>query len=560
MERSIFKLLICLSIGVFLTSDLLAAGSSSGKAYKEYVRRLKTLNRQICPSSVRREYLQLKKEYQKYGSYLPTLSISQRRQVDHKTIFNHLPLLKSKLSWVKGEIKVLEKTPFQGKSVKKKRQRVIRSIQKELRRLLREKEKKVLMQSSSSQKNFNWDLSILTKLYRELFSQLSFLQNFSHPVDHFQNRRDFESWRQRWLLTQEIYAERKKNSLFFQRKIYEDGTLVDGRSDIYLRTALDTVEIKLQNNKFDRELVDDLFWVLEQVEFFLKKGQKAYLEAFRLWQKKIEHQIDFYESLLRGESADSQLAERRRSQKKLRQFVAERQSQVFVQVALWPEVYRRLFVFDQILLLEVGRATVENYRERQDVARVVNLRKELSRYNGLKKNQSLYKSLPKKLRQKNYSWLQLMFREGEFSFTHYFIPAVENTFCFDFYKTARQTRFKNVSLVLGLFSSGFDKKGFRATRYFSRRSMIGKISMDEMWSDYKRIGYQWGRRIRNTKKQTSYIQSKKHLYIDSYWKQGRRIDILQIGPRRYFVDRNQEEMIFYNYRDPDLFSFFEKVP
>lgn len=537
----------------------LAKEKPLSKTYTEYVKRLQVLNKQTCSNKVRRDYLSLKKNYQKYGSYLPTLSLGKRRQVDDKAISENLPVLKSKLSWVSRERKKLVENRFHLRAIKKKRRQKISKIKKEMERLLRDKEKRVLAQTGPLKEPFKWNLSILRKLYGGLLSELSFLQNFAYPVDHFKNRKDFDSWRRQWLQIQEIYKEKKKNSLFFRRKVYEDGAIVDGRSDIYLRTALDTIEIKLQQDQLDRELVDDLFWVLEQINLFLGKGHNAYVKAFDLWQKKIEHQIDFYQSVLRNESVDLELAERRRSQKKLRQFITDRHSEVFQKVALWPEVDRRLFVFDQILLLEVGRATVENYRERQDVARVVNLRKELSRYNGLKKNQSLYKSLPTKIRSKNDPWLQLMFREGEFSFTHYFIPAVESTFCFDFYKTAKQTRMKNIFLVLNLFSSGLGDKKFKATRYFSRRSMIGKIAMDEMWSDYRRIGYQWGRQVRNTQNLISQIKKRQYLYIESYWKEDRRIDILQINQRRYFVDRNQEKILFYNYRDPDLFSFFEKV-
>ena len=120
---------------------------------------------------------------------------------------------------------------------------------------------------------------------------------------------------------------------------------------------------------------------------------------------------------------------------------------------------------------EVGRLDVDGSLERREVTRVVAKRTGVKEYKTPAKNSLLYRKIRKKLKDKytNYPWLNVLFKEGEFSFTYYFLYASVRTFCPEMTLSGRSLRKENVKIGIETLRN---YKDTNSVRYFSRASML----------------------------------------------------------------------------------------
>jgi hypothetical protein len=220
-----------------------------------------------------------------------------------------------------------------------------------------------------------------------------------------------------------------------------------------------------------------------------------------------------------------------------------------------------LYVFDQILLHEVGNATISNFRDREDVAQVVINSRFDPDLSVLDDDEQLYDYLTaqgiseKILKQP--SWLNVMFKELRFSFTLYYIPAVHHVFCPDFYRTAEVTRIKNLNLITEILRE--PRLDFHAIRYYSRWSMIGRIDMEHVWKGFQLIPERVGARYTDDKWLKRAVTNSKYRYLYTFTDlYGVQHHALEIGNKTYAMRGSLEKPDFYAYRDPHKFRFFEK--
>lgn len=525
----------------------------------DYLQFLKSHAQKICPVSEQKKFNNLYKEYRAAGQYLP---LNEKQKLDLATIKKNFGLITQKRDWIANLQKELLKKDQSYPGVT-----VGDSIQVTIDELTALKRDFVATTNTKAQKKIQNQsqkkLSELHKKFRQLTQKVPFLLSFGYPVDHLKNRDLYEKAKYDGNRTRE-------NDIYFQRKIYEDGLPRPGTNltDIYERTTFDSIEIRLKQNPSDflpEDILYDLKWLLSRTRHILKKGKPYMLAQLEQWGRQIEESANFYQEVIVSESAHhpSQLGSRHaQASRNLSDFVRTKHAQIYEALAKQPEWIQALYIMDQILLNEVGRATNENYRDRKDISQIVINRSQHPIYSKIESKEKLFPylrkiNLPKGKKIEDYLWLNTLFKEGEFSFTMFFIPAVEHSICPDFYSVARSTRKKNILLAIDQLRH--PDTGFGALRYFSRFSMIGKIDISSLWTRYQPIPERPGRMISHKKSFLSQIKAKKYQYLYRYTTiEGDDFDVIEHEGKTYAVRNLFENPVFYNHRDPHLFRYFEE--
>src|SRR5690606_749716 len=254
---------------------------------------------------------------------------------------------------------------------------------------------------------------------------------------------------------------------FLYRKLLEDGAYNKNRtgSDIYLRTTIDTLHFELKQHGFylSEDARYDLDFVLGRIESELSRGKDRILERLSEWEERTRRTVDFYKSLTLPEnqvpSIDSDksstpnrqlILEYNKATNYLKEFVYKKQAEVYKYWLNQPELTRAVFVIETILLNEVGGVDGDDALERMDVARVVLNRLDKPKYLEIGKNEFIYpylKNVTTDFHLKNETWLNALFKQGEFSFTYYYMSGVAKIFCPDMAPGAKRLRKKNIEIA-----------------------------------------------------------------------------------------------------------------
>lgn len=522
---------------------------------ERYTQLLKAWTETSCPPKVRREFQELYKRYRAAGFYIPVAD----GEVQTETVRDHLPRIEKKLKWIQSLQKNLRKKdlPRFTRISSPLRQRVneLLDYKKDYQLATSKKKKSKIARRSAKA------LKSLHKEFMDFTDEIPFLLSFEFPVDHLANRMAYERLKAEG-------NEKAAAEVFFRRQIYEDGALDPdhSRSDLYLRTTLDTIAQNL-NQKVEflaEEPRFDLEWALGLIEENLGRGKRVQLNRLAEWEARTRNELGFYRELIsedgRGKS-EKLLATKAKATAELRDFVYRKHTKTYEFFSQQPELHQALFVFDQILLNEIGLAESSNYRDRRDVSQIIINRRYNTLYSKLAKEESLYTYLRAHTRLTDgdinlAKWLNVMFKEEQFSFTLYFIPAVERVFCPDFYKTARVSRERNLTLALDLLRK--PRTDFRALRYFSRFSMVGKVDMGQMWDGYVPLPPEPGRSVRLTARLREALENRLYRYLYNFvGSDGDTYHVLEIGKRSYVVKGLTSQPKLFQYRNPHHFTYFQ---
>ena len=118
-------------------------------------------------------------------------------------------------------------------------------------------------------------------------------------------------------------------------------------------------------------------------------------------------------------------------------------------------------------------------------------------------------------------------------------------------------RRQNVKISLNSINeySG-DFKGFR---YFSRVSMLGKINMASVWTDYQKLPEQVGYKSKNQAKLMRFFLADKYTHFYKFTDiKGLEYEALRIDEEVYSMRWVKGKPIFFDYRNPHLFTYFSK--
>lgn len=526
----------------------------------QYLNLLREQMKLTCPRGTLEEYQLKYLAFKDDGFYVPQL----QGNVDRITLKRSLPLLKEKLAWLKSVQKHIKNKPYSEKKIKQSAQKLKLQITAllQLRRQLEWKQGVSKQEMVGAAKKINGE-------FQNLMNLMPFLKNFKSPANHLVNRSTYEKLRTTAVAASEI---QEKNFAYMVRKIYEDGTFntSGARSDLLLRTAIDTVLLRAQDlSKFDEDQRYDVEWVLNQIPTVLSYGPKEIQRRVDSWTERTAQTISFYEKLIVDTQSPAvmnlmnSLKAREHAGEILRDYVQKKQSQVYKFWAKQEELHKAMFALETILLHEVGAAKVSNVLFREDVAQVVFNRTRLKEYSKFREKSRLFQLLTTEElltgdEIQRERWLNTMFKEGEFSFASFFLSASKYTFCPDMSPIAVKSRNENIELIIRKLKNPRPK--FDALRYFSRVSMVGKIGMESLWEGYEREPEEPGLFLEKTNSALKQEMAKMQFeflyqFVDL---EGRMFHVIRMNDVIYSVENAKLDPKFYEFRDPNLFRFFRK--
>lgn len=566
LSHKLFPFGISLAIFTSCASSTLNWKGDMSQHVASYMSSFDKFRKEVCKPETEEKFDSDLLAYRGQGYWIPELD----DDVDVETIKLLLPQMEKKLEWIKTQ-----KERVQKKGIPK--QKVTEKIRKDLEKLLQykkyeleEDEKKKIASRSASLK----ELEKLKKSYETLVSEVPFLTNFQFPVDHLKNRKVYDSYKGK----EDVESVKISNYAFLYRKLLEDGAYNKNRtgSDIYLRTTMDTLYFEIRDHGFylSEDARYDFDFILGKIDSELARGKDRILERLTEWEERTQRTYDFYKSLtlpenqvqaVKGDKNSTPnrqlILEHNRATDKLKEFVYSKQADVYKYWLNQPELLRAIFVIETILMNEVGGVDGDEALERMDVARVVMNRLDKPQYLSIGKKEFIWpylKKITSDYHLKNEKFLNALFKQGEFSFTYYYMSGVSKIFCPDLSKKAKKLREKNIEIALKVLKE--DDSSFKATRYFSRASMIGRIHMDSVWDDYQPYPERPGLLAEGQRKLLGAFQKSAYTFLYSFKDpEQETYQVLEIDGKVYALSDKNGLKVFYSYRNPHYFRYFSKI-
>lgn len=530
----------------------------------EYLKAQKEFSDTLCTPGVEKTYKELDTKYRGDGNFIPVL-LDQK--VDQKTIKATLPLIKEKIIWIKSQESNVNKVEsFEEVS------QTLKRIENEVA-VLQEAKKDMFLAKTKEQKadiqeRAKKQFTQLMKEVENLKNQAPYLLSFKFPLNHLALRADYEKFK--GIATKE--ARSKANAIYLNRRVVQDGSYDENltRNDSVIRAGFDTLYLSLTKDK-DRSLLTDneradFKFVLTNFQNLLDLGKETLSKRYVEWADRAERSLTFYQDLADGKKiktsdtatatdVTSVLEERARSLYNLKEFVLKKEAASYEYWSKKSELFQYLYALETILYAEVGRVDAPDALERRDVAQVVINRFSHDIYSNMGAEDSLNEYFSKDLKTKEHKWLNVLFKEGEFSFTYFYIPGNLHIYCPDMSKVGQFLRRENVRIALGLLNK--PRKDFPAMRYFSRVSMFGRIEMDSLWENYKAVGEVPGKPVKNKKMLGDLYKQDRYKYLYDFETDDKKKTyiVVEMKGRPYVVDFNKPTQVYY-YRNPNQFRYF----
>lgn len=523
--------------------------SNPSKVLKRYEKYHKRFSKKVCRPGTEEKFNKLYQDYLSFGFYIPTLKSGK---VDVDTIRENLSLVKDKIRFIQSNIHFLKNNYSYEKA-----NEILNRIQLDLKDVARKKTELRFKNSDKTKKASRDAIGTLGRHYIELLDSAPFLLSFMFPVDYFELRSQYDDPDNRKKLP-------LKNKIYFIRKIVEDGAQEKnvGRNDKFFRALVSTVYLRLKNQGdfIDDELYYDMSDLVSGFKKQLKYGKEKLISRQQEWLERTAKILDFYKDIVRNykkspKKMDDYLSKKKLALQRLRDYVHRKQAETYYFWRLRPETYRALFSVETILMNEVGRLDVDGSLERREVTRVVAKRTGMKEYTIPSDSSLLYKEIRKKLKNKytEYPWLNVLFKEGEFSFTYYFLHASVRTFCPEMTFAGRSLRKENVNIGIETLK---DFKDTDSIRYFSRASMLGRISMHKIWERFIAISEKPGLPVKNGKYLLERVRRKEFYWLYDFRFEDDKFWAIEIDKKRYIFEEGADQ--FYKYRNPYYFTYFKE--
>lgn len=534
---------------------------------KSYMTSFAKFREKICVPKAESIFTESLKKFRGQGYWIPEL----KDDVDVESISLLIPEFEKKLAWIKKERAEVEKK----KSLPD--DKILNNIRHLLSELLKLKKGELSSDEAVKTASRKASLKLMGRLasdYETLIKKVSFLSNYQHPVDHLKNRKVHDEYREK----EDEASVKVANYTFLYRKLLEDGAYNSDHtgSDIYLRTTIDTLYFELKQHDFylSEDARFDLEFVLGKIESELKRGKTKIVERLTEWEERTARTLSFYKSLTLAENnlpitIDGRkttanrvlIEEHNKAADALKKFVYTKQAEVYNYWLHQPELARAIFVLETILLNEVGGVDGDDALERMDVARVVMNRLDKPKYLVVGKKELLYPYIKKVISDsqlKSERWLNALFKQGEFSFTYYYMSSSALIFCPDMAQGAKKLRAQNVEIALQVLKE--QNTSFQATRYFSRASMIGRIHMDSIWEDYIPYPERPGLLAEGQETLRGKLRDGQYTFLYGFQDPSQLFyQVLEIDGKNYAMAEKNGIKLFYYHRNPHYFRYFTKT-
>lgn len=531
----------------------------------EYLKLHDRFNKKVCTPGAEEKYWELYRDFRGDGHYIPVLGDGK---LDRMTVSRFVPEIESKATWIASLAKDLEKQKdFNNvkSALKNLERRLDQALELKRKIYFSKEEKERALATVESQ----YAMLALKDSYDVLAKSIPYLLSYKFPVDHFQLRENYDDVKH----SEDPKEIQRKNEVYFFRKIVQDGAQNNdtGGSDGFLRAVLDTVAIELdkKENILPEFLRHDIAWVIKAVDGHISRyGKEKIIKRLKEWELRTKRELEFYVSLKNDrvksgnhfETSLEILSRKEKARYLLKDYVLKKQKEVYEFWSKQSQLNQAIFSLETILFNEVGRFDGSDALERKDVAQVVINRSLIDRYNKMSERDSLFNYLSQHHRkhQDEYPWLNVMLKEGEFSFTYFFITGSVRVFCPEQTRIGKALIRENVRLGLTILKEpNFD---FEALRYFSRSSMLGRISMDRLWKDYAPIPERPGKLVvNNDARYRKLYANNKMVFLYSFTApNGTEYHVYEYDDRE--VVREPKSGRFYTYRNPHFFKYFKPTP
>jgi len=531
-----------------------------------YLNVFKDFRAKVCSPGDEPHFNKLLKKYRGQGYWIPEL----KDDVDVEALKFIIPEIELKISWIQKEKNKILKI----KNLSSEKTSTLKNLFKEIVSL---RNNELYPDENQKIKARKKSLELITKLkkeYLKITKEFSFLTNHRFPVDHLKNRKVYDFLKERT----DAESVKSANRAFLTRKVMEDGTYLKNHtsSDIYFRTTLDTLFFELNEHDFylSESARYDLEFVITKLDLELNKGVKYFLERFTEWEDRTIKTLQFYQSLtleentkeivVKGKKTSKNrilIAEHNQATQALKDFVYSKQAEVYKYWLSKSSLEKAIFVMETILINEVGNVDGEDALERMDVARVVLNRLDRPDYTTMDRKDFVFpyiRSLTQDSKIAEEKWLNILFKQGEFSFTYYYMSGSSKIFCPDIAKEAIKLRKQNIEIALLALKDV--QTQFKTTRYFSRASMIGRIHMDSIWEDYVPYPERAGLMVSGQESLLSAFKKGDFTFLYSFKDhESREFKVVQIQGKNYALGELNGVTLFYQHRNPHYFRYFSKA-
>lgn len=532
----------------------------------EYLKMQAEFSTASCKPGTDETFQKLDKSYRGDGNFIPVLL---DEKVDLKTVKNLIPMMKEKSQWIQAQMDYLNKV----QDLKPARNQ-IDEVEKEVS-ILQDLYKEHYFTSNAAKKEeikkkATLQFKQMLKDVVTLKDQVPFLLSFKFPINHLALRAEYEKFKNQ--STKE--ARSRSNSIYLFRKIVQDGSYDEEliKNDAVIRSAFDTLYLSLTKDSNRTFLTDnervDLRYVLKNFDKLLSYKAPTLIARFNEWKARNERAVQFYEDLIENKKiklseetqikdVTSLLEERARSLYTLKEFVLSREANAYEYWSKQSELMQALYAIETILYSEVGRMDAPDALERRDVAQVVINRYENTSYNSLSEKDGITKFLSPSIKTTENKWLNVLFKEGEFSFTYFYIPGNFHIYCPDMSRMGQFLRRENARIALELLNK--PKTANTALRYFSRTSMFGRIEMDSLWNEYRPLPEVPGTPVPNAKKIYHQFQKDNYTFLYDFTNEEKKKKylVVELKGKTYVVDSNEPKHV-YHYRNPHQFKYFSR--
>ena len=400
-------------------------------------------------------------------------------------------------------------------------------------------------------------LRLLGQATNALLDQVSFLKPFGYPVDHFSMRKDYDYYK----LRQDILGQKRKNDIGFRRKIFEDGAQNPNhtQSDRFFRALTNTLDFQLQQQGaiIDENLRYDFDYFLTTLERYLKHPVAFHRKRLGEWLDRTQRTLNFYRNILlesRRRYTKEMLGKRSRAKYQLKKFNFAKQRKVYdfwlqQSELIEPCLFLRAFYSMRWAILMAKMLWSAGTWLRLSLI--------AQKFPSIARLKRLNPSIPTWLvwspQAHSKQMVECHVQRRRVSFTYFFIPSSQKVYCPDMSRRGRFLRKENLAIALEILKNPND--GFKAIRYFSRASMLGRIDMAPIWSNFRPLPQRRETRVpHNTWLKTSYYRRKYRFLYQFTDAQGRLYQVLMIRnqPRVYDPAIKQ----FFSYRNPHWFTYF----
>ncbi len=531
------------------------------KIVRDYLKIHKNFSKALCRPGTEEKFWKKFRTYQGKGSFIPT---THDGKLDTVTLNRFIPELEKKIDWIDKKINRMKRM----RSFRKY-QIHIEELENIVKRLLVYKEQyydssdvdvKIRARNQSKYLFLNFKKQVL-----DFFQKISFLLSYRYPVNHFELRENYDEVKH----SDKPKLKQRSNEIYFYRRIVQDGAQNKNNtgSDTFLRASLDTIYYEFQKSQdfISEKLRFDIISALGGIRRHTRKSPKYQLVRLREWKNRTWKILNFYKALRAGrvkvnnhfETGEQLILSKAKATYDLKTFNFKNQQQAY---KFWKEqlpLFQSIFVIETILFNEVGSYDRKSGVERKDVAQVVINRHNDSQYNYIPQTDDLYYYLTGKKSGsavKTDPWLNVLFKEGEFSFSYFFIHGSVRIYCPDSTRSGRRLRHENIQMALRLLEQ--PNESFRGVRYFSRASMLGKIDMSSLWSHFEGIPEKPGRRALNSNSlKRSYQKGQYDYHYHFLDGAGQGFKVIRIRGKNYAL--NLKTMSFFEHRSPHYFRYFQ---